>query len=119
MKVERDAAEPKEPLVFRSLVEASLRHCRRDEEASGLVVPVNFKKGPANPRRPFGGAEEKRPCADDTSVSLKGNPTGLDSVANQSPRTARFGGFCFFAIFLENQPRRDRTVSCVCKGFCG
>ena len=83
MKVERDAAEPKEPLVLRSLVEASSRPRREDEEASSLVVPVNFKKGPAILRRPFGEAEEKRPCAEDTSVSLKGNPTGLDSVANR------------------------------------
>ena len=59
MKVKRDAVEPKEPLVLRSMVDASSRHCRGDEEACGLVVPVNFKRGPANLKRPFGEAEDE------------------------------------------------------------
>ena len=64
VKVEKEAAKPTEPLAHRSQAKTPLRPCRRGERACSLVVPVNFKRGPANQESSLGKANEKRPCTE-------------------------------------------------------
>jgi hypothetical protein len=59
VKVEKEAAKPNESLANRSQAKTSLRPCRRGERACGLVVPVNFKRGPANQEPSPGKVTEK------------------------------------------------------------